>query len=419
MFDTALWLFLGLVLLFIWRGICWWECCGNFLRYFNYLTLLLVLIFVILSYDVYEFAMTFSGAASTHLENIPGWLRNMVYASPCVVWLCFALGAYQVLEHIKCIQEEPKARLRHDRAVQIIVLPVVYSAMCFSCLVKCCAFIVADASTLAKALPASTLADQLPLATAKAETCYRIGNLYESWALYQFGLLSLEVMESSLKRQSHSHNQDERSEARALLVAHKAVARLAWLGILSFVLVSVADSAVALWYLTIGTNRAMPHILQQFQSAESNFTVAGFLASCAAIFNVYIVEEQFHHFLQDFHPFLKFLTVKILVTFAYGQQYIFICLQALTEMAPKNVQDTIHNIPALGSIVKFNNLEFYIFYSALLIVECLFISLLHMWAWQSTEAWYEIEEAEAEDKFSNDEKALLPGAGSLYGSTAA
>merc|ERR1719272_1467319 len=126
-------------------------------------------------------------------------------------------------------------------------------------------------------------------------------------------------MESTLIRQSASQDREEKAAANALIVAHKAVTRLAWLGILSFVLVSVADSAVALWYLTVAADEPGDNFVKKFNNAENQFNAAGFLASCAAIFNVYIVEQTFHHFLKDFNPFLKFLTVKILVSFAYCQ----------------------------------------------------------------------------------------------------
>jgi len=407
MFDTGLWLFVGLVILFIWRGICWWKCCGTFLRYFNYISLLLALVFVIIVYDCVEFYLAYFGKGTFDAwDKTPGWLKFMVYVSPGVVWASFCLSSWQVYEHFTCIREEV-AVVRHDRAVQIIILPVVYGTMCLSCMTKCYQFLATDESAANEGLP---------LAVAKAETCLWIGDLYESWALYQFGVLSLEVMETSLRRQSYSENVEERSAANALIVAHTAVTRLAWLGILSFVLVSVADSAVAVWYLTIGAGS--PDLVAKFNNAENQFNVAGFLASCAAIFNVYVVESQFHSYLEDFHPYLKFITVKILVTFAYGQLYIFECLQWVKELAPQSIQNAIDAIPVLGSLVNFNEAEFYLFYSTLLMFECLMIGIMHIWAWRAGEVWYE----EEEKSFSRETKTLMPGQPGqalLYGSSTA
>lgn len=369
------------------------------------MSLLLVLMVGILAYDSYQFAIAFSGPRSLAWDRTPGWLKCIVYVAPFIVWINFACGAHQVFQHMVSIREEA-AVLRHDRAVQIIVLPTVYGGMCMSCMTRCYAYLVSDHS-------ATNLG--LNFAVTQAETCLWIGDLYESWALYQFGLLSLEVMESSLVKQSNSKDQEEKAAANALMVAHQAVTRLAWLGILSFVLVSVADSAVALWYLTMAPDT--PHFIARFNSAENQFNIAGFLASCAAIFNVYIVEQTFHHFLEDFHPFLKFLTVKILVSFAYCQLLFFDFLQDVYEMSPAGVQHFLDGIPVIGALCKFNEAEFYAFYSALLIIECLLIAIMHMWAWGSTESWYDEGEEEEISAKRSETKALLPGETVLYGSS--
>jgi len=367
---------------------------------------LLVLIWVILAYDSVEFFLAFSDKNEGAWMTTPGWLKVMVYIAPFVVWANWFLGSFQVHQHMRCIQEEA-AVLRHDRAVQIIVLPMVYSTMCLSCVTKCYAFLVKDLTPMDN--------KELPLAIAEAETCLWIGDLYEAWALYQFGVLSLEVMESSLVRQANSDDQEAKAAANALMVAHGAVSRLAWLGILSFVLVSVADSAVALGYLTVGQYLDIPHLVDKFNNAENQFNIAGFLASCAAIFNVYVVEQQFHHFLEEFHPFLKFLTVKILVTFAYGQQYILLALRAVDDMVPARIQAILQRVPILGDVLQFNEPQFWIFYSALLIIECFLIAIAHVFAWGTAEVWYEDED---EKGVRAEDRKLLPGENLLYGSSA-
>lgn len=409
--DTGLWLFCGLVVLFVWRSVFWWKCCGGFNRMLNYVTLLIVLVFTINVYDCYVFFESMTGPSSIPWDQQPGWLKVIVYMAPPVVWVGFCLGCHQVYTHIVCIREDA-AVLRHDRAIQILILPMVYSTMCLSCVTKCYAYIRSDDNAFTSHM--------LPLAVARAETCLWIGDLYESWALYQFGVLSLEVMESSLIKQSQSREPEERAAANALIVAHKAVTKLAWLGILSFVVVSVADSAVALLYLTFGVG--MPNLVHKFNSAEDQFNAAGFLASCAAIANVYIVENTFHHFLEEFYPFLKFLTVKILVTFAYGQLYFFICLQSVYGIAGDGAQAVIRKIPLLGDLCQFNQAQFYLFYASLLVVECLFIAIIHMFAWKSAEIWYDDDDQEgskAELDGPLEKKALLPGEALLYGTSSA
>merc|ERR1719247_1867949 len=88
---------------------------------------------------------------------------------------------------------------------------------------------------------------------SRSETCFWVGDLYEAWALYQFGQLTLEVIESNIRRQAKYGDEQSLSStteeieqakaaARGLDGSHYAVARLVWLGILSFLFVSVAES---------------------------------------------------------------------------------------------------------------------------------------------------------------------------------
>jgi hypothetical protein len=234
-----------------------------------------------------------------------------------------------------------------------------------------------------------TINGYLPVAIIKAETCLWIADLYEAWALYQFGLLTLELLGDVFEKKAIDFEKgttETRSEATALKRAHPSIFKLANLGIITFVLVSVLDVAVAIFYIVFGSN--MPNFVSAFNSAQSAFDLSGFLASCTAIYSVYVVEHEFHDQLEEFCPFVKFLTVKILVSFAYGQQYFFEALQAIYSFCPA-IQPAIDHVPVLGTLVKFNNAEFYAFYSALLIIECFFIALMHLWAWHHDEEWYE------------------------------
>merc|ERR1740117_1112901 len=79
---------------------------------------------------------------------------------------------------------------------------------------------------------------------------------------------------------------------------------------------------------------------------------------------------------EEFHPFLKFLTVKILVSFAYCQLLFFDFLQDAYAAAPANIQAWLHKMPVIGPLCEFNEAEFYAFYSALLICECFLITIM-------------------------------------------
>merc|ERR1719223_1178474 len=76
--------------------------------------------------------------------------------------------------------------------------------------------------------------EMLNRALSRSETCFWVGDLYEAWALFQFGKLTLEVIESGIMAQTKSTDQEVAAAANGLRISHRAVESLAWLGILSF-----------------------------------------------------------------------------------------------------------------------------------------------------------------------------------------
>lgn len=368
------------------------------MKNWNYMSMLLILILVIQTYDTIMLVLQLAKANSSKVwaTDVEGWEKGMVIVSPFLLFMTFGLGARQVQQHVMCIQEE-SAVLRHDRAVQIIALPIVYSAMCMSCLAQCCQVLISDKDP--------TKDTSVPIEVATGGVALWIADLYEAWSLYQFGVLALELLESSFLRQMRSPDQETKLTAKGLLAAHSAIGSLAWLGILSFVLVSASVAAVGGFFLTIG--RGVEDYEERFHAAVNAFNVAGFFASATAIFNVFVVERNFGHHLEEFYPFLKFLTVKILVSFAYFQKYAFFFLQVVNGMAPKHIRDSIHNIPVVGKVMEMNDTQFYMFYSCLLIIECFVVAIMHMWAWGHNEKWYEDD---------GETKILQPGEALVYGS---
>merc|ERR1719498_1298283 len=75
---------------------------------------------------------------------------------------------------------------------------------------------------------------------SRSETCFWVGDLYEAWALYQFGLLTLDVIKANIEAGEQKGELEERAAARSLRGHIKAVESLVWLGVIGFVLVCVA-----------------------------------------------------------------------------------------------------------------------------------------------------------------------------------
>lgn len=406
--DAGLVLYIGLFALFIWRLCCGWRCCGKWLQYANYCSLLLGLVFMILAYESWMF---FSSAQSVMGQRawsgFPVWLKPMILAGPFINAGTFLACTWQVFNHVERIREESAVH-RHDRAVQIILLPAVYSAMAMSSLTRSYTFICSAADPYASAAGGASqqAIEAQALVISQSEAYFYVGDLYEAWALYQFGKLVLELIESELSKQAETSNTPEsRGAGLALQTSHKAVASLAWLGIWSFLLVCVAQAGWSLWLLTFQCHT--PDSGSKFDESMAQFTVAGFLSSCAAIYNVYVVEREFDEYLPDFFPFLKFLTVKIIVAIAFFQRLFFKSLPNIDRFMPEFLQNITKAIPFLGDIVHFSPVPFELFYASLIIVECFLICLAHQWAWNSEEAWYEEVGNRADEDIEAEKMALM------------
>lgn len=405
--DAGLVLYLGLVVLFVWRFFCAWKCCGTWLQYANYCSLLLALVFIILVYDSYYFfqvAMTDQGKSTW--DTMPSWLRPWILAAPVICLATYLASAFQTFQHVERIHEESAVQ-RHDRAVQIILLPAIYSVMGFSAMTRMYTYLGSESSPYSDGNE-----EMLHRSLSRSETCFWVGDLYEAWALFQFGKLTLEVIQSNILAQAKFGDEQERAAARALHGSHSAVESLVWLGILSFLLVCVAEAGWSLWLLTFETSMSST----DFDRSMSQFTIAGFLASCAAIYNVFIVEESYHAYLVSYYPRLKFITVKVLVTFAWVQKGFLKILMNVVTIMPEKMANWFYKVPLVGQFLKFSPAVFEMFYAALIITECFVVCVAHYWAWNSGEEWYDEAAAdEAAQERSNDQSLMGTADKSSYG----
>jgi len=393
--DAALVLFVGLAVLIVWRYLCAWRCCGKWLQYANYCSLLLGLLIVILVYDSFCYLqVAFSPEGKASWDNMPSWLRPWLLSAPGICLAVYVFSSVQTFQHVERIREDT-AVVRHDRAVQIILLPAVYSVMGMSSITRIFLSIAASHE------PHSTNdKEMLNRALSRSETCFWVGDLYEAWALFQFGKLTLEVIESGIMAQTKSTDQEVAAAANGLRISHRAVESLAWLGILAFLLVCVAQAGWSLWLLTV--SKVTSH---SFHMSMAQFTVAGFLASCAAIYNIYIVEESYHTYLETYYPRLKFITVKILVTFAYVQRGLLSLVMSSGSWLPEATKDAVDKMPFIGTLMNFSRGHFELFYGVLIITECFFVCIAHYWAWDSGEMWY--DEADVAELMKGDDLETL------------
>jgi len=393
--DAAVVLYCGFLVLFIWRGLFWWECCGTKMKNLNYVTIGLALITVILAYDSWYFIQV---ATSVHgrssWDSVPGWLRLWVLICPIVCLVTLIASAIQTFRHVERIHEGSAVRW-HDRAVQIILLPTVYGVMAMSSLTRMYNYIGATGQQQSDEL--------LHLSLSRSETCFWVGDLYESWALYQFLRLVLEVLEGKIIQGEESRIESERAMAHGRRRSYRAIDRLAWLGIVAFLAVCIAESGWSLWLLTFDKSISA----KRFDQSMSKFVIAGFLASGVAIYNVFVVEEEYQKQLISFCPRLKFFTVKILVTFAFVQRGIFEICSWVGTLMPRNVIKWVGKAPLLGDVMNMPAAQFEMFYAALIITECFLVCIAHYWAWNSEEDWYE-EGSKNEDEEFGAKQSFAP-----------
>jgi hypothetical protein len=113
------------------------------------------------------------------------------------------------------------------------------------------------------------------------------------------------------------------------------------------------------------------------------------IASGAAVYNVHTIESTFGHLIDGYSPLLKFLSVKLLVFFAFWQLKVLLVLKSL-------------------GILQLPELQIKMLHAALLVFECFGSSVLHVKAWTATEIWYkadsDVEHAKASEEGDHDEK---------------
>lgn len=448
-------MYCGLLVLALWRSLCFYRCCGLWLSILNYTSLLYIFLAAALVYVMATFYHCARQPLATHLSPDAdvwsiAWLEKFVQWAPAAVVVTVVLTWFQTEGHVFEIHKDV-GTLKHDRAVQIIALPAVFGVMAMAAMVPMLELVTdsisaemletpfginvrerienlvhgypmvedflhpgAPNSSAVSALllpngsnatasgsPAHSMTWQAgyDLARWRYETCFYVADLFEAWALYQFGKLALELIKEDFQRKEHSEVEAERGAARDLLASHQAVTSLTWLGTVSFVVVCVGQTACALWPYVGGSTEGRESIMLQFQ-------VAGFVASAAAIYNVFIVEWAYHEHLSPCSPLLKFLSVKLLVSLSFFQRGLLVMVQMGNDLMPAVVQEIVGYVPFVGDLVNMSEVQMHLFYPALILCECLLAAVMHLWAWTPSEQWYRIDDREGTER-----EPLLPKGG--------
>lgn len=365
--DIDLFLYVALIVLFVWRLFCPWKCCGQRLVYLNYVYLLYGLLTILL---VMVFIQFFIAVARDFRQDLtPMGLRVILLLTPPATLANLALSVSQSRGHMHEIKAQC-ATMKHDRAVNILALPPVYGLMSMSALVQVYQW-------------ATKSPDWDPRSTfGRYETCTQVGDLYEAWALYQFGKLTLELLDETFSQRTQAQTAEEAAKGDFVL-SFMAVSSLAWLGTWTLMIVCLVQSGYTLWLWTFqDPEQSWDH----YEGLIHQFRYAGMVAACAAVYNVHVVEHTFCTLITGYSPLLKFISVKFLVFFGFWQMWVL------------EVLKWIH-------LLHLNDAQLKLLNAALLIFECLLSSLLNCFAWPPREMWYgEHSESEALKNSEGDPK---------------
>lgn len=418
MLDAGLVLYLGLVVLFVWRFLSGWRLCGAWMEYANYCMLLYMLLLVLNVYAIYSFVMLAMRPEGERVfQALPPWMKPLMFGTPMAAGVTYFMAFIQTGQHVNEIRRGA-GTLKHDRAVQIIALPAVFGCMAMNALTKmfesAAQYNIEDqtvslayrgVSALAvyaspNSMTNSTVSNASQFYLAQVETCFQVGDLYEAWALYQFCKLTLEVLKNCLEktakeRKSGPDSERKIREASGLLVAHKSLADIAYTGVIMFLVVCCAEASWSLYLLTF-TNPEANWL--DYNTQMGKFQAAGLVTSMAAIYNLNTVEMEFHDYFESFTPLLKFLTVKLLLSLAYFQKGCVYVLQTVNRSLPGLLQNVINAVPFVKELVSMGDTEFYLFYSSLILYECVLGVFFHWFAWPSDETFYgfDVQGTEAE-----------------------
>eukprot|EP00756_Hemistasia_phaeocysticola_P020169 Hpha_TRINITY_DN15705_c2_g5::TRINITY_DN15705_c2_g5_i1::g.42076::m.42076 len=346
--------------------------------------------------------------------QIPEWIRWFSITSPFVMIVTCLIILVHILQHyakVKSLGEKQMSEYR-DKSLQVIMLPMVYSIMAFKSVLRMWKCFMNDFehtghfSVFEKDL-GGNFSVNVEIQMELYETNFRTADLYEAWALYCFGKLTLLWLEHSTRE---GLTGDIRHRVEALMRVLRDVTAV---GVAGFVVCAVVSALVAFYKPIMDMTRNSAAALNA-TGAEATLMAPspfrngfmdglGFFGSSIAIYNLLKIEmaKDLHPYLAAFHPAWKFWGTKILVSIAYFQSIILEVINALTGWYAEQQVNLI--------------------YSTLIIYELVGIAILHyapaLSAWHPDGQWFQtVEEWDEVEKERAAKEAELAGH-SYYGST--
>eukprot|EP00439_Symbiodinium_sp_Y106_P029693 s8058_g3.t1 len=274
----------------------------------------------------------------------------------------------------------------HDLAMQVATMPLIYGVFALDCVIQMLLLLTGSVFREFKSVDVSK--EQLRhLTQERYGTNLELADLYEAWALYNFGRLCLMRVRRQIRQEipllRRSLTMPESEHAKLLIFRDperflfRPLEVTTGIGVKIFVYTCAVKSLFALTItffadapFHINLSETVPWALQLLPHMDG----AAFMTSTIAILSLIAIEHGFHEILQlqGFAPVLKFLGVKALVTIT--------CLQTLV----------------MGLVMQRGLLrsdEASLCYACLLCFEVLPLALLTAEAWKPRYAgdWYDAD----------------------------
>lgn len=345
--------------------------------------------------DSSTFKLPNSPGASERYEMLHG-LRYMTIACPVFIVLTTLVTLSHVCLHHLAQERRFDKGLRwylshsHDLAMQVATLPMIYGVFALDCVIQMLQLMTGRAFGNFHSVNVpekKTWGIISHLTQERYSTNLELADLYEAWALYNFGRLCLmrvrrqvrleiPLLRRALMAGLHVEHQERLlvfSDPERFLFRPLEVTT--GIGVKIFVYTCMLKSILSLTItfladepFHINVCEQVPTICAQLPCMEG----AAFVTSSIAILSLIAIEHGFHDILsvEGFAPILKFLGVKLLVSITF-------------------IQSLLMNV-VMKQMLQYSDEQIQLGYACLLCFEVLPISLLTYVAWKPSEGdWYD------------------------------
>lgn len=302
--------------------------------------------------------------------GMPVWLGWLCLGAAPASLVTFIVALWHIGEHLWA----GSTKMKRQRVLQVLILPMVYSCMSLQSVALVCEFL---SSTESRSVHGTKhLGDEY-------EANFNIADFYEAYVLNIFCRLVMDEIQSWHRGRRADQCVSDEQESEQELVLHSLTA-VTTQGVKTYVWTSglyALYSVVTTWFEVLPADSpsmlAMPNYLFG----------AGFLASCIAISNVVQIEVTFHKQLKGFRCTSKFWSVKVLVSISF-------------------VQKIAISIASSAGLLRDERLG-QLLYAAIICYELLLITLLHLRAWRVDEEWMERIKLKATNNCGNSLSGAL------------